>query len=439
MNTARDLYQHATEALLSGDHEGGLHAFAALCRIQPTQLDARLRVGDSLLAMGEVQSAAQVYTALSRDAAAAGYPLRALVALKILEALEPQLAQLLGGFAELYGEGSARIGRGARPSLGDPDEALPADLDLSDRPERAALVAAATQLASTPSAGALPERLPPIPLFSKLPADAFEGVLEAMTLSRRRPGEAVITQGEAGHSFYVLARGAVRITRRIEERDVPLATLRDGSIFGEMALVSAQPRTATVTTLDDCDLLEFDREALMAASRSIGVLAGVLEKFTHERLLNNLLATAPLFKPFSREQRLDLVRRFTAHELSTGTPIIREGEAGRGLFVILDGQVDVTKRDGGERVLLATLGVGDVFGEIALINDEPTTATVQAASKVTVLFLARELFQKLLDVVDELRDYVEDLGDERLMDTRLTMSADPSDFEELSDDDLIIV
>lgn len=442
MNTVGDLKALADQRLFGGDHAGALHAYAALVRIQPENLDARLRTADALLALGEVQRAAVVYTALARHAANAGYPLVALVALKILSALEPQLGSLLGGIAGLYAEGSDRLGRGVRLTPGELDRPLPEGLDLTHPPPTEQLVEVAAQIAADLSAiGAYPEKLPAIPLFSELPADAFASVLGAMKLVRKRPGEAIIRQGDAGQSFFVLARGTVHVTRADEDgREVPLATLQDGSIFGEMALVSAMPRSASVVATTDCDLLEFDREALAAASREVGTIARGLDKFMRERLLSNLLATAALFRPLDRKQRFDLMRRFTAHDVSPGTVIIREGQPGQGLYVILHGEVDVSKIDGSEKVLLATLKAGDVFGEISLLHDEPTTATVTAATHVTVLFLSRDIFQRLIEAVEEIRSYVESLGEERLMDTRILMSQGGEDtIEELTDHDLIMI
>lgn len=86
-------------------------------------------------------------------------------------------------------------------------------------------------------------------------------------------------------------------------------------------------------------------------------------------------------------------------------------------------------------MLLATLKPGDVFGEISLVLEGPTTASVTAATACTVLFLARELFQRLVAAIPEIRAYVETLGDERMMDTRLVLSGTHVE-EELGDEDL---
>ncbi|MDH5490870.1 MAG: cyclic nucleotide-binding domain-containing protein [Myxococcales bacterium] len=442
MRTVQELREYADRCLFAGDFERALHGYAALVRIQPHDLDARQRIGDGLLALEAVQEAAQVYTALARHAALGGYPLRALVALKILERLEPQLSQLQDAVARLYSLGSEKLGRGVRLSLADHRVALP-EIDLSATPSREALIRAAAMIGTdTSSIAVYPEQLPPIPLFSELPAEAFSAVLRALKLRRTRPEEAIIEQGEAGHSFFVIARGSVKITRLSQEGpEIELATLHEGSLFGEMALVSAEPRSATVRAEQDADLLEFDRSALQAAASEVSTIAAALDRFTRERLLNNLMATSPLFRPLEREQRLDLMRRFSAHEVGAGTPIIREGETGLGLYVLLSGEVEVFKTEGDDRIPLATLHGGDVFGEISLITDEPTTASVSAISNSTVLFLAREFFQKLITAVESIRDYVEDLGEERMMDTRLTI-ADGGDLSieiDVDEDELLLI
>lgn len=442
MKTLADLRDRADLLLLQGDYLNALHAYAIILTVEPSHLDARLRVADALLAMGEIQRAAVVYTALARHCAHGGHPLRGLVAIKVLTTLEPLLSTLLGSMSELYSKDSGRLGRGMRISPSEEDTALPADWKIGPCPSKEALVAQAEKLgADLGKAGQIyPKKLPPIPLFSELPADAFERVLAALKLRRTRPGEVILAEGEPGQSFFAIARGTVAVTKHLAQGgETRLATLHEGAIFGEMALVSASPRSATVTAESDCDLLEFDREALAAASRDVATVAVALDKFTRERLLNNLLATAPLFRPLDRKQRFDLIRRFTAHDVAAGVLIVEEGSQGRGLFMLLAGEVDVSKRDAHSKVLLATLGPGDVFGEISLVNAEPTSASVTAAKQSTVLFLGKEIFDRLIEAVPSIGEYVRELGEERLMDTRLLLEASYDEDAELTDDDLVLI
>jgi CRP-like cAMP-binding protein len=139
--------------------------------------------------------------------------------------------------------------------------------------------------------------------------------------------------------------------------------LGEGAVFGEMALLSAQPRSASVGCVTEVDLLEVGRQSLASLADELGAVAEALHGFTRERLLGNLMAVSPLFRPFNRMQQRDLLRRFTSHDVSPGTVVINEGEEGRGLFVVLSGELDVSRRTAdGSTVPLGTLKTGDVFG-----------------------------------------------------------------------------
>jgi len=412
----------AEQALSETSFERALALYAAALCSEPDHLDARLRTADCLLSLGRVQEAAIVYTTLAKHAANLGYPLRAVVAIKVLSALDAQLASLMRPLAELYCADSKRVGRGARPVPADEqvpltEEALPL-LALSG-PQ---LIDAAVLLGKDLSkcSDRYPEMLPPIPLLSELTSDDFVAVLETVQLVRRPKGARILTQGDPGASFFIVARGDLEVRREQEDGTLtPLATLGRGAVFGEMALLSKSPRGAHVDAVTEADVLELRVEALSNLSSGAANIARALDRFTRERMIMNLIATAPLFKPLDRTQRIDLVRRFVAHEVAASTDLIREGESVPGLYLVLSGAVDVWKRDGDEKVLLATLHAGDVFGEMALINAAPATATVSAAQRSTVLLLAREYVAKLIETLPALRAYLEGLGDERAMDTRM--------------------
>ena len=146
MNNFGDLRQLAEDKLFGERYDQALALYTRLVELRPEDLDARMRVGDALMARGSVQEAAVIYTKLAQHAARAGYPLRALVALKVLSSLEPQLGVLLEDVARLYASDSGLIGRGVRRSPPDPAQPLPEDwtgpeLPVEGLTERALAVA----------------------------------------------------------------------------------------------------------------------------------------------------------------------------------------------------------------------------------------------------------------------------------------------------------
>lgn len=447
MPTVLEFRAAADAALLAGDAVSALRAFVAVVRAVPSDFDARLRTADCLRALGELDEAKQVYLAIAENAAKAGHPLKALVALKVLASFDDAAATpRLTSLDDLYGKGSGRLGRGVRIAAPDLDatiEPATARLDWlgSSARDLVAVVAETVKLASDfRGVYVEPETLAPIPVLSELRQESFDAVASALKLLRLNPGDRVVSEGDTGQAFFVVVRGSLLVSKMQPSGEArTLATLGDGAIFGEMALVSSSPRSATVSARTSADVLVFDREALMAATESLPrqlavenakVIRQALDLFARERLLQNVFQTSAFFKPFDRDQRLDVARRFVAHVVAPGTTIIREGQEGKGLFLLLDGEVDVSRVDGDEKVLLATLRSGDVFGEISLLRKIAATATVTSGTRATLLFLGRDYFEKLVEAMPAVRQYLEGLSDERLMDTRLIMGAGSSAAEQ---------
>jgi CRP/FNR family cyclic AMP-dependent transcriptional regulator len=92
----------------------------------------------------------------------------------------------------------------------------------------------------------------------------------------------------------------------------------------------------------------------------------------------------------------DLFSRF-GQELQAGTVIFREGEEGDQMFIVQGGRVKVSRSIGGKEQLLAVLGKGDFFGEMALVTRERRTATVTTLEPVRLLAFDREGFLGMIN------------------------------------------
>lgn len=436
MATIAELKTHGLALFAKGKTHAALQCYDAIVAAHPLDYEARVRVADCLAALGEKDAANRAYRAVAWYAIKSGHPLMALVVIKVLEAAGDAADDLQTGLIMHYGAGSDLVGTfAARINLPDPSsEVAPPDLQAGPPAD---LVGMATIRAAgcTEGFAEYPEALHPIPLLSGLSDDAFRKVVSTVVVKRMANGQLAIREGEPGQSFFLVASGQVRIfdTDGLgRERD--LAVLGENAVFGEMALLSNQPRSASVGVVGEADLIELTRESLAALADELEQVAAALHNFTRERLLSNLMARSPLFRPFNKSQQRDLLRRFTEHDVVAGTDIIHENDEGRGLFVVLSGELEVFKSDGTD---LATLRTGDVFGEMALIRGGVTSAAVRAVTPSTVLFLGREIVQRMVEGVPQIREYLESLTSDRELDNQLTLGE--SGPEEEDDGSIIIM
>ena len=427
-----DIKRSAATLFAQGQHLAALRLYDAIVAAAPLDLDARIRVADCALALGDAR-AASVYRATGWYCLKAGHSLPALVCARVLEAHGADASDLLASLVVTYGSESEMLGKVASRVATPPDSM---QIDVPDVRLPAPPDAIATALARAEHATAafkdFPESLHPIPLLSTLSEAAFRRVLGTLLLRRNPAGALVIREGEPGNSFFFVASGQLRVFATDGlGRQTELAALGENAVFGEMALLSAQPRSASVGCVTEVDLLEVGRQSLASLADELGPVAEALHGFTRERLLGNLMATSPLFRPFNRMQQRDLLRRFTSHDVAAGTILINEGEEGRGLFVVLSGELDVSRRaSDGTTIPLGGLRTGDVFGEMSIIRNARTAATVVAQRPATVLFLAREYVTRIVAGVPEIKSYLEALAEDRAIDNQLSIGEDPSPSDE---------
>ncbi len=131
------------------------------------------------------------------------------------------------------------------------------------------------------------------------------------------------------------------------------------------------------------------------------------------------LSRAPLFEGLSRSELEELAKVTEDLDDEAGKVLCREGETAREFFVIIEGEVGVAKA--GEEI--RTLGNGDFFGEIGLLEDVPRTATVTAKTPVRYFVLTRQSFRSLLDHQSEIERKVMRAFADRV---RPSLSRDPT-------------
>ncbi|MBK8694743.1 MAG: cyclic nucleotide-binding domain-containing protein [Deltaproteobacteria bacterium] len=361
-------------------------------------------IGRAAVSVGAMGLARLAFETAARALALQGLAAHAVAAAIAVQRLSSK-SDLLTELAGVFGADAERESNNV--SVLPPPLASERVTELGDVP-RAELIALATKKIEALKA-ALPAKLPArarLPLWGALPRGAFERLAKAMEVRVFAPSHAAILEGERGGSVFVVARGEVRIARKVaaseagaEEGDEPeeLAVLGAEAVFGEMALLTEAPRAASVHTTRASIVLEAPPPALALAVKEVPSLGAELRAFSQQRLVQNLLRTAPLLREIPLGDREALAGAFEAREFAEGEVLFAQGSEASGLFLVASGRLEVRRcEDDGSELVIGGIDPGGCVGEISLVLRRPTNATVIAVEPTVALVLAPENFMGIV-------------------------------------------
>ncbi len=234
------------------------------------------------------------------------------------------------------------------------------------------------------------ELIDALPIFSDLPEEVLSDLAGRVSLRTAPVGKPMVRQGERASAFYVVRRGSLQVVEQDaatgDERT--LRILGRGESFGELGLAEASPRSATVRALEDSQLFEIDKstfDRLLADTVNLPEFGPTLQAVAELRAL-------PAFATLEPDELAETLAYGGWVNLGPGHEIVRQGDVGDAFYAIGSGQVEVLE-DGRVR---RTLGPGAHFGEIALLQDVPRTASVVTRTPIRAFRLDREGFDALL-------------------------------------------
>lgn len=248
-----------------------------------------------------------------------------------------------------------------------------------------------------------------IPIFCHLPADSLELLLKHAETVVFKIDEVVFQEGDIGDAIFVILKGSVRILATSREgHEVILASLEENSYFGEQAMLPGNEdnlRNATVVATDLSELLRITRTEFQTVLRKHDVLVEMLHDVGKQQIHNRLMRQSGVFRslPLSFDSKW-----LEKKSYADGETVYCEGDRGEHFYLITEGIAQVIQNDSntGKANLLKRLGVGGYFGELALIDNVPRTATIQAEGTLQVLRLSGECFLEMYRQTPALRDYM---------------------------------
>lgn len=239
--------------------------------------------------------------------------------------------------------------------------------------------------------------------FDTLPGEVLGDLSARAMLRSVGASEYVFREGDPGDACFLVDAGELRALRRDPfvpgEPSVEVSRWGAGALFGELALLADRRRHASVQAVGACRIYEIPRRLLRELAATYPEVGGLLDALYRQRLLTMLVGTAPFLNTLPGQRRLEIQRRFQSIHRSSGEAIVREGSADGGLYLVVQGSVEITKRGSDKRsTLLATFVEGAYFGNMSSVEGRDAGASVTAAGPVELAVLPSEEFQ---DVVAE--------------------------------------
>lgn len=136
-----------------------------------------------------------------------------------------------------------------------------------------------------------------------------------------------------------------------------------------------------------------------------------------ERDMAEIVAKSHLFKSLDDAARKELLERAFVMQYDAGDMLLREGDPGDTMFLVMEGTVRVHTHSPQGEIQLAELSRGACIGEVSVLTGSPRTATVDAVTDVTCAVLARHRVERILDAHPRVRTLLEALVEGRARQT----------------------
>jgi hypothetical protein len=303
---------------------------------KPHDRRLRLQLADVYVMAGQDRLAIPVLMTLADQEASDGFAAKAIAILKRIEKIEPgrrdvsdRMAKMIQdksrrtqnvakpanlppisssgmsfGFEEIDSSNEIQLGVSApvdpSPSmdLGTAIDAAPV-IDFTPEPVAAPAVVPATDLVAEFDDSFAVEPEPEAPktpgistaLFDGFSPEELTAVMQRLDLVSFDAGDMIVAEGAPGDSMFILTSGKVKAyVKTPKGRSMKVQEFEEGDFFGEIAVLTGKPRTATLTAAVACECLELTRENLDEITKTHPGVREVLKKFQKERALSTVQA-----------------------------------------------------------------------------------------------------------------------------------------------------
>lgn len=250
------------------------------------------------------------------------------------------------------------------------------------------------------------ESLLKLDCLRNVPPEEVEHIVTLCTFRTFLAGETIFSERQPSEFLFLLLSGSIYLKMHDKDgTDILLGVLNRGDCCGEGPLFSGLSPRAGAYAGTDCYTLQISLVDLRSLLVRTPRLQETLYRIYLSRLVESKLAFVPVFNQISVADRLTLAAHLETTCYPRDSFISRQGERGRAFYIIDSGQVAV-EQDG---TIISLLDEGDFFGEVALISNQPHSASIRTLTPTNILALPVESFHQLLIQYPNLKDHLHTL------------------------------
>ncbi|MEK0314714.1 cyclic nucleotide-binding domain-containing protein [Cohnella sp. 56] len=213
-------------------------------------------------------------------------------------------------------------------------------------------------------------------------------------------GRPLLIEGDTGSDCYFIQRGTVQVaSRNLVGESLLLAELGPGALVGEIGLLRKERRTATVKAVGEVEALRLDRRSFELLAERSPLFHESLLLTVRIRMIHRMLRKASIWSDIPDAELRGLAEITTVRRMKKGELLVHAGAELDSFYMLAGGSVEVRSPNKRKTVLRA----GDFFGEIGLLTDTPSEASVTASEDGELLVMGKSEFHYILDYYPPVR------------------------------------
>jgi cAMP-dependent protein kinase regulator len=266
---SKENWESYFKAMQKEDWQSAMTVIRKISQKEKNNPQVSLKMGDLYQRMGDVVNAITAYYNSAWILRSQGFFQKAIAIYKIILRLDPSKSEALDEVKKLMFDLES-------------SKASSAQIPISSAKAPISMEELATHVSELAGFSAIPE------IFSGIPEEDAKRILNELESLSFSAGQKVVEEGDSGDSMYIVRSGRARVTAHLLGKEIELAVLEEGDVFGEVAFLTGRPRTAAVIADGPLEVFEISRRYLERIIEMNPVVLSRIEDFYKSRVQDTI-------------------------------------------------------------------------------------------------------------------------------------------------------